>query len=370
MSRRIALLTEVPAPFRFPLFAELGTRAGLTLRVLFLSVRDPRRPYPGDLSGARFNQAVLPGHELSKAGRWIIVNRRVVVSLARLRPQVVIVGGWNQPAFWQALLWTKVARSALVIWVESTARDARSGGTLLERAKRTMINHATAFIVPGTASRHYLESLGVESRRIFTAPNAVDRTLFRYRVDELRNNLTDLRAELGIGRATILSVCRLDPEKGVDTLLRAVDGLAADLVIAGAGADAARLAAAAPAGVRFLGAVSPEELVRWYAAADVFVLASRSEQWGMVVNEAAEAALPIVTTDAVGSAADLVRDGVSGFIVPVDDVPAMRSALERLLADAPLRASAGRASRALVEPYTASAWADGVLDLAAGIAPC
>ena len=369
MTRRVALLTEVPAPFRFPLFAELAQRPGTRLRVLFLAARDPRRPYPGDLSDVEFECAILPGRDLSRGGRWMVLNGRVIRELCSLRPHVVVVGGWNQPAFWQALLWARVARRPLVVWVESTERDARGGGAALERAKRAMLSAAAAFLVPGTASRRYLESLGAEPERIRVAPNAVDRRRFRHEVDAHRLRRDALRGELGLTRPTVLSVCRLDPEKGVDLLLEACRALDADVVVAGAGRDEDALRAAAPANARFLGTLAPAELARWYAAADVFALASRSEQWGMVLNEAAEAGLPIVASDAAGAARDLVADGESGFVVPAGEVAPLREALARLLGDPALRARAGGRSRQLVEPLSAAAWADAVEALAAELAP-
>ena len=362
MTLRVALLTEVPAPFRFPLFGELAQRRGIRVRVLFLAPRDPRRPYSGDLSGAGFDCTVLPGRELQRGGRWIVLNRRVLVELLRLRPHAVILGGWNQPACWQALLWARLMRRPVLVWVESTARDARSGGGALERAKQLMLRQATAFLVPGTASRQYLVGLGVDPVRVHVAPNAVDRTLFRDTVDAHRQRRQALRQELGLGeRTVVLAVCRLDPEKGVDVLLDAVRGLELDLVVAGAGADEAALRAVAPANARFAGVLAPAELARWYAAADIFALASRSEQWGMVLNEAAEAALPLVASDAAGAAADLVVDGESGIAVPAGQAEPLRSALALLAADPPLRARLGAGARARVTPLTATAWADAVV---------
>jgi glycosyltransferase involved in cell wall biosynthesis len=98
-------------------------------------------------------------------------------------------------------------------------------------------------------------------------------------------------------------------------------------------------------------------LARWYAAADVFVLPSRSETWGMVLNEAAEAGLALVASEAAGAAHDLIQPGINGYLVPPDDPDALAAALRRVGEDAVWRSSAGWHSRELAERFTPEAWA-------------
>src|SRR5439155_22959034 len=114
---------------------------------------------------------VLPGKDALVGGRWLVVNAGVLGRLRRLRPDVVLVGGWNQPAFWQALLYARAARVPFVVWVESTARDERAGRGPAEAAKRAVVRGAAAFVVPGRAAAEYVRSLGVSAERITIAPN-------------------------------------------------------------------------------------------------------------------------------------------------------------------------------------------------------
>src|SRR5205814_4577795 len=131
----------------------------------------------------------------------------------------------------------------------------------------------------GTASQRYLELLGVPPQRIAVAPNAVDTAIFGDRVAQERTRRDQVRHELGLTRPTALFVGRLEPEKDVATLLAAMDGLDADLVVVGSGSERTALEKAAPAGTRFLGWLERDELPRWYAATDAFALPSRSEPW-------------------------------------------------------------------------------------------
>jgi glycosyltransferase involved in cell wall biosynthesis len=112
--------------------------------------------------------------------------------------------------------------------------------------------------------------------------------------------------------------------------------------------------------VTFLGHVERDALPALYADADVAVVPSRSEPWGMALNEAALAGLPLVSTTATGAAEELIEDGVNGFRVPPDDVPALRDALRRLVDDEAFRRAAGARSRELGARFTPAAWADAV----------
>src|SRR5207248_2282313 len=95
-------------------------------------------------------------------GRWLVLNRGVLRTLRAT--DAVLLGGWNQPAFWTALAWTRVKRGRVVLWVESTGRDPRSGRA--EPVKQLLLRAVDAFVVPGDASRSYLRALGAPDARI------------------------------------------------------------------------------------------------------------------------------------------------------------------------------------------------------------
>ena len=347
---KFCLLGEIAAPFRVPLFNALAER--LEFRALFLAETDPRRRhYRVHADEMRFDWTVLRGHDVRRGGRWIVLSRGVFRELNRFEPEVVGVGGWNQPAFWEALVWCKVRRRPLVVWVESTARDARSEARPLAWARAAMVRAADGFFVPGSASLEYVRALGVPRERIEVAPNAVDAAVFA--AADVDRSARD--------SCTFFYAGRFDPEKGLDTLLRAFERVPGRLVLAGGGGEEARLRELAGDRVRFAGAVDRDGLVPLYAEADVFVLPSRSEPWGMVLNEAATAGLPIVASDGVGAARDLV-DG-NGFVVPADDEEALAEAMRKLAEDPTLRARQGARSRELAARFTADAWADAVARL-------
>lgn len=153
--------------------------------------------------------------------------------------------------------------------------------------------------------------------------------------------LTEASAERVPGR--ILFVGRLEPMKGIDTLIAAFKEVRAahphgTLRIVGAGSERARLESLASGidGVTFVGAVKHDEVAKEYAAAEIFCGLSRSEALGNVFLEAQAAGCAVVATD-IGGIPDVVKNNVTGFLVPPDDVPAATKELGRLLSDSALR---------------------------------
>jgi glycosyltransferase involved in cell wall biosynthesis len=144
------------------------------------------------------------------------------------------------------------------------------------------------------------------------------------------------------------------PEKDIDTLLRASAIAGVRPVLAGSGPERSRLerlAGELSLDAIFLGERPWDELVEVYVSADVFALLSEHEPWGVVVNEAAACSLPLVLSNRVGAAADLLREAENGFLVPAGDVGAAAEALRRLAADAELRRRFGERSRELVDGW-------------------
>ena len=333
---RVALLSEIPAPYRIPLFNALADRVDLD--VIFLARTNPQRPYRLHEDELRFRWRVLPGFDVTVGNRWLVVNRGI--RRAVRDSDALLLGGWNQPAFWAAL----ATRKPAYVWVESTLADSGGGSAF----KRSFARRAAGFVVPGRASEQYVRTLA-PSARVVVAPNAVDNDLFASGV-----------ARTDVDRPCILYVGRLAQEKGVDVLLRAAKGLDATVVLAGTGPEEQALRAIADDGTRFLGHVDRDDLPAWYASADVLVLPSLSEPWGMPLNEAAASGLPLVATAAAGAAHELIEDGINGFRVPPGDVDALRAALARLIGDESFRRAAGERSREIAARFSPTAWADAV----------
>jgi glycosyltransferase involved in cell wall biosynthesis len=130
--------------------------------------------------------------------------------------------------------------------------------------------------------------------------------------------------------------------------------MCAYLLIVGDGEERTALerqAAATNLPVRFCGFRNQSELPRFFDLASVFVLPSRHEPWGLIVNEAMNAACPAIVSDDVGCGPDLIEDGVNGCIYPVGNINALANAIHRVIADPATAASMGQKARERMQSW-------------------
>jgi glycosyltransferase involved in cell wall biosynthesis len=279
------------------------------------------------------------------------VTPGIARALRDAQPDVVVVSGWSTFASQLAIAWCRAHRVPYVLLVESHDLGPRTAwrravkGAVVPRLVRAAAN----VLVVGSAARESVVARGATSVRLFA--NTIDVAAWAVRAEQLERRRTD-------DDVLVLSVARLVPEKGIDVLIRAIAETGDPrlrLVVAGDGPQREALVElAGELGVRltFAGHVAEAELARMYVDADVFALLSRHEPWGVAVNEAAAFGLPLLLSDRVGAASDLLVDGRNGFVVPAENVPEAAAALGRLASGAALRRELGARSRALVSDWS------------------
>jgi glycosyltransferase involved in cell wall biosynthesis len=222
----------------------------------------------------------------------------------------------------------------------------------------------SAYLAVGTQNAAYYESLGARPGKIVVLPYAVDNSWFRRRIAAAQARSEELRRTLGIGRDQIvfLQPAKLlthkQPLLAVEAFARLqADGLGdrAMLLLAGDGPqrDAldAKLKESNLHNVRLLGFQNQAEMAALYRLADVCLLPSQWEPWGLAINEAMNGACAIVASDRVGAAADLVHEGVNGLVVPHDDATALGAAIARLALAPDLTKRMGQASLAIIDGW-------------------
>ncbi len=324
---RVTVVSPEPTPYRSPLFDRIAARDDIDLTVVYAGRSVAGRTWTVT---PEHRSVYLRGFRLPGARTLVRHDYPVTPGIARAlsgsQPDVVVVSGWSTFASQAAIAWCRLKRIPYVLHVESHDLEPRPGWR--RTVKRTvvppLIRGAASVLVVGTAARESVIGRGARPERVRVFANTIDVERWMARADALPRARHDGVVVLSVGRAV--------HEKGFDVLT----------------------AAAAAAGVRLdtvTGGVTEEDLARRYVDADVFALLSRHEPWGVVVNEAAASGLPLVLSDAVGAARDLLRDGENGFLVPVGDGDAAAEALRKLAADPGLRRRMGERSRDLVRTW-------------------
>ena len=321
---RVTVVSPEPTPYRAPLFDRIAARPEIDLTVIYAARTVAARSWSVELE---HHSLFLRGLKLPGARRLVRhdypLTPGIFRALYRANPDVLVVSGWSTFPSQAAIGWSRARHLPYVLLVESHDVGPRAGWrrALKDAVVPRLVRNASSVLVVGTLARESVMARGAAAERVRVFANTIDVERWIERAEGIPRRPQD-----GV---VVLSVGRRVPEKGFDVLEAACTqaGVALEIVAGG---------------------VAEDELARRYVEADIFALLSRHEPWGVVVNEAAASALPLVLSDRVGAARDLLRDGENGFLVPAGDVDAAATAFRKLAGDPQLRARMGERSRELV----------------------
>lgn len=298
--------------------------------------------------------------------------RRLYRKLARVLDEANVnclaVPGWSSPASLAALAWCRQKGVPAVVMSESTAHD-EPRAWWKEAIKRRLVRQCAAGLVGGTPHAEYAAALGMRRERIFTGYDAVDNEHFAQGAAKASAQRDALRAELNLPRRYFLASSRFVDKKNLPRLLRAfalyrarVGGEAWHLVLLGDGKlrpalERQVLKAELARFVHMPGFKQYDELPAYYCLADAFVHASTTEQWGLVVNEAMAAGLPVIVSDRSGCAPDLVSRGENGFIFDPHDEEALTARMLQMSSGCCDLAAMGEASKRIISRWTPETFA-------------
>lgn len=357
----VGLVTEIASPYRIPVFNALNQLLDGRLRVFFLAAM-AGRAWPVRRRDMCFSYEIARG--LARRiggpdGPIVYLNAPLIGRLRRAGVGPLVVGGYNHLDFLWSAFHSATAGHPLLLWSESVDAAERRP-PIRTMIKRAAVGACDAYVVPGSAAATQLRYLGADPGRIFLAPNAVDTSFWAARA----------APRPAVGREPrLLFVGNLVHRKGLDLLIDALADpdlrrLTLDVVGSGPLRDSLRERARLKnLRVRFHGELGREKLRQRYRDADLLILPTRSDPWGLVLNEGMCTGCVPVTTGAAGAAGDLVEDGITGRVVPPGDVAALRSALRDLAASPPMRHQLSKtALRRATDVYSPDRCAFGFLD--------
>jgi len=362
---KVTILHNIMAPYKFPLFKFLSKQKKIDLNVLFLSESAINRywKYKGRKLG--FKYKVLPKIALNFVGKdflTYLINYTFPFEFFRNKFDVLIVHGWLDFAPQIGFLLCKLTGRKYIVWSESSPNEKSWRRTITLPMVKTIVRGANACIAIGTQSKKYFEILGVPPKKIFIAYYTMDLKHFLTKSRLTQEKKLDYMLELGIPKGKIiLYVGQFIERKGINYLLSAFKLVQkkypkTSLLLVGYGPQKnflmSRVNKEKINNVFFHGHVDVNEMPRMYGMADIFVLPSYEEAWGLVINEAMAAGLPIVTTDKVGAAADLVFNGLNGYVVPAKNSKAIATALKKILSSPALLNRMSKESKKIIRNFS------------------
>jgi len=339
VKRRVAVFSVVPSPYQRDLFAALAARPELDLQVFYLEAASPDSPWPE--KPLQSYERILPGFWFSLRGARVHLNWGwpgvgqfdlvIVNTLMSLTAQILMRGPLRRKP-----------------WIFLGEKLGRRGGWH-DHLAAPLHRSAGIAAIGSWAQRDYAERF--PEPKTFCLPYYCELAAF----------LAQPPPELGA--EPVFFFCgQMIARKGVDLLLAEFAKLERGrLLLVGREAELPEMLAAMPSEVRarieYAGFQPPEALPGFFARADVFVLPSRYDGWGVVVNQAVGAGLPVICSDQVGAGHDLVVEGENGVKFTAGDGPSLGAALRKFVEHPELIAPYGEASRARAKAYTPEAGA-------------
>ena len=369
---RVAFWHNTFAPYRVPLFQQLAAFDDIDLTVYYGSEKDRHRTWTVDF-GSGYSHILLP---------YILIpwyphklNYTLFSELLRKNYDVHIASE-NELGCQIAYFAARWAKKPFILWSEEIdyeivhdRREYTFQGCIkkmfpyLGRKLHKIVffpfyygaiyvkRHANACLAAGQKTVEHLAGVGSKGP-FFRHGSTVD-TARLYRQLQ-QQNVSALKRSFGIeGKKVILSVSYLQKRKGIQYLIETFLQLNYEdivLLIVGDGEYKWELLKLVPENrtdIVFIG--HDENTAKFYAIADIFVMPSFSDPWGLTINEAMIAGLPVITTTNVG-AQELIQG--NGFVIPPRDSQSLKIALEKLLSDDQLRHKLGKQSLEIIKDYT------------------
>jgi glycosyltransferase involved in cell wall biosynthesis len=389
---RIAVLNSHPIQYFAPLYAYLNRAPDLEVTALYLSdfsIRGGRdsgfgRDVKWDLDLLYGYRSVFLGDAARRrepGGFWSLVAPQIWNELRTGSYDVLWLHGHNYAANLIALTTAKSA--GLPVMMRGETHLGLPSGRIKSVLRRPMMSmlyrSCDRLLAIGSANAAFYLAMGVPKDKICLVPYSVDNERFvRAATLDSRQRL-EIRArfKLPADQPVILYAAKFTPRKRPGDLLEAVRRLQSTtnqrftVLMVGSGELEHELRALcaeyALDDVVFTGFVNQSELPALYGASDVFVLPSQQEPWGLAVNEAMCAGLPVVVSREVGCVVDLVQHGVNGYTPAAGDINGLAKALQSLIGDEQLRLRQGRASRARILQWGYQQCLDGIRSALVGL---
>jgi glycosyltransferase involved in cell wall biosynthesis len=344
---RIALVANLPPPYRVPVYQRIAALPDVRLHVFFCCRREPNRHW--DLPPMDFEHTYLKERFFTVDGRYIHNNPDVLKHLKKFAPDVVVINGFN-PTHLYSVLYALLTGRALVPMTDGTQASERSL-SLLHKTVRTLVyGRSDAFIAASNGGRALYRSYGIAPERCFLSclctnneafkpgqqatPKKYD-FIFSGRIEPVKNPLFALKVAISVALRLKRKVHILFIGAGsLEEMLHEAAASEPDLIVA-----------------RFAGFATQADLPQLYLSARILLMPTRWDPWGMVINEACAAGLPVIVTPAAGAAQELVRDLENGYVSELK-LDLWTQQATALLTDDALYARFSNRSRELVRQFT------------------
>jgi len=343
MQKKITLLIDnILTPYEVARYNAINEVLEGKLLVWFQAASDINRHW-SNLPDIHFKYEILPGKPFRLIGKDVHtfhINPGITKKLQTLQNNLekIIICGWDSSTYWLAAAFCKVHGIPYTLWSGSTKYEASWRRTLFFPIIYLLVRSAQDYIAYGSRAKAFLQSLGVRDDKIKIFYNSVDLAYFskNSQLSEAQKKQKKVSLDIPVDNFVFLFIGQLIERKGVRELLEAFKILnrqnnKVSLLVVGNG----KLRdAVIQKRVRHISHVEYDKVPQLYGLADCLVLPSHEEVWGLVINEAMAAGLPVISSDVVGASEDLVIEDKTGYVYRPGDIAELGKCMSKMLKNA------------------------------------
>jgi glycosyltransferase involved in cell wall biosynthesis len=346
MAKKILYILSHPIQYQSPLLKKMAEQKEIDLKVFYLT-KHTIGGYDKEFnSNIKWDTPLLEGYKYefiknyapkpAVAGNfWGLINLGIIKKIRAEKADIVIIHGWAYFTNWLIFLFSFMFKAKIWMRAESPLNQELKKKKVVLFIKKLIFQYfvfkkISSFLYIGSQNKKFYKYYGVPEKKLIFAPYAVDNAFFAAEYEKLKNKKNELRKELKIPEKHIvlLTVGKYIPKKRPLDIIEAFrlqknDKLS--LVMLGEGQLRQQMEEKIIKGniknITLTGFINQSEISKYYAVADVFILASTiGETWGLVVNEAMNFGLPVICSDMPGSAHDLIINNKNGFVFQTGNI--------------------------------------------------
>lgn len=357
---KVLFLTNVPSPYRVNFFNELGKSCDLTV-VFEKAASDERDKSWDDHSFANFKGIVLNGKKTSTDKAFAPSVKEYLKGGEYDR---TVVCNASTPTGMYAMQYMIMHKIPYMI--EGDGAFPKQNEGFKKHIKQHFIKNAAGYFSTCPMHDEYYIQYGADEKKIIRYPftSVFEKDIIS--APQTKEEKEELKKELGMTeKKAVLTVGQFIPRKGFDVLLRSAAESDPDTgfwFIGGNPGEEYLELAGNNEHIHFVGFKKPSELRRYYMASELFVLPTREDIWGLVINEAMACGLPVISTDRCNAALELVRNGENGFTVPAGDEKSLAEKINLIVGDEEMQSAMAQKSLEIIKDYTIEKMAGSHLD--------
>ena len=353
--KKVVIITNIPAPYRVALYKVLQERQKeFEWHIVYSAAGNDERDWDANIDGlenVHFLSSKRLGYERHAERQYYTLSKGIGKLLKQTGPDAIIASEYNATAI-QAFLWCKLNKVPYITLTDGTLFSEREFSRLKKMMRRLIIPNSSHCIASSTKSKELQLHYGAKEKDITVAYLTVDINKFGYKREKFNSR-------------RLLYVGSLIYRKGLDLLLEAAAKVDKDyeLTIIGNGPEKETLEMKAnywgiSDRVSFLSFLEGQELIKQYHQNDIFVFPTREDCFGLVINEAMAASMPVITSKYAEGSYDLVLDGENGIVFDPEDTNGLVTLLNGIIGNDQVVKEMGEKSYKHIQEFSLENTAD------------